>query len=724
MDRRLPLGEPGVGGVMSPDNGMKRLVREAHRRSLWQVMILYLGASWAVLEAADHVIQRFEMPDWAYGTAVLLLLIGFPIVMATAIVQEGVRGRDGPGSREARAKAGPSAGGSSAGSGEAPGSLDALETLDSAASPTTGGLSAIRPATGEPGTVHRLFTWRNAVLGGVAAFGLWGVIATGLLLSTNDQRSAVGGTDDRRDDGLKAIAVLPFDNLSADADNAYFADGIHEDVLTQLSKIADLTVISRTSVLPYRTTEKSLRQIADELGVGSILEGSVRRAGDNVRITAQLIDAETDQHLWADNFDRGLTAASVFAIQTEIARQIAEALRATLSPEEETRIAHVPTTDLTAYDLYIRGREAYQRYLTDDNEEAIRLFKEAISSDPGYAEPFAGLADAYDQRVQLFGYPIEWADSAEALARHAIDLDPRVATGYKALAFSMTMRGRERAALEAALEAIARDPNHYAAVNNAGFSYERLGQYDEAIRWYKRAARLNPLAFAALNKVTAYALLGEEDIARRAYAEAADVEAALFRRTNYGIMLELYTRDPSAALQRSNAGRAELWDVPVFLAFDAAARTAAGDLEGARESAERAFELSPGASLEIVFYDLQTRLGYAMMRTGDEAEGQALLADRAAAIRSHLAAGADRPGLFWELAAIHAALGEPEEAVRLATQAREAGFQPANGYLEIEPMMASVRDDPRIVAMFEESRREIEEQRRRVEAEEIQAGLR
>ena len=241
--------------------------------------------------------------------------------------------------------------------------------------------------------------------------------------------------------------------------------------------------------MPYRESNLSLGEIADELGVGSILEGSVRRSGDNVRITAQLIEAETDEHIWADNFDRALTAANIFAIQTEIARQIADALRATLSAEEEIRIANVPTTDLEAYDFYIRGRAAYQRYQDEDNEEAVELFEQAISIDQGYAEPWAGLADAYGQRIQFFGYPLEWADSAEARARHAIELNPEAATGYKALAFSLSMRGRERASLEANLEAIARDPNHFGAANNAGFSSALLGQYSASESISSRGTR-------------------------------------------------------------------------------------------------------------------------------------------------------------------------------------------------------------------------------------------
>ena len=186
----------------------------------------------------------------------------------------------------------------------------------------------------------------------------------------------------------KSVAVLPFQNLSPDPENAFFADGMTEDILTQLAKIRDLKVISRSSVMRYKGTQKPIQTIAAELGVATVLEGSVRRAGNRVRIVGQLIDARTDEHLWAETYDRELK--DVFAIQSEVAQRIAAALKATLSPAEKKRIEQSPTQNLAAYDLYLKGRELYNRYRKADNEAAIELFQKALELDPAFALGYAG----------------------------------------------------------------------------------------------------------------------------------------------------------------------------------------------------------------------------------------------------------------------------------------------------------------------------------------------
>ena len=177
--------------------------------------------------------------------------------------------------------------------------------------------------------------------------------------------------------------MLPFQNLSPDPENAYFADGITEDILTQLAKVGDLKVIARTSVMQYKGSRKPMREIARELGVATLLEGSVRRAGTRVRIVGQLIDARTEQHLWAETYDREL--ADIFAIQSEVAEQIAAALKATLTPADKERIAQRPTANIEAYDFYVQGRERYYRYRKEDNDQAIELFRKALVIDPRFA---------------------------------------------------------------------------------------------------------------------------------------------------------------------------------------------------------------------------------------------------------------------------------------------------------------------------------------------------
>ncbi len=230
--------------------------------------------------------------------------------------------------------------------------------------------------------------------------------------------------------GSKSIAVLPFDNLSPDPENEYFSYGITEDIITQLSKIPDLSVTSRTSSMRYQDSEKSIREIAQELQVASILEGSVRRVGNQVRITAQLIDSKTDEHLWAETYDREFE--DIFAIQSDVAKQIASSLKLELSPEDRERIERKPTENLTAYDYYLKGREHYYSYNREENEQAIEFFNEALDVDPDYARAHGGLADAYAQRWLWYGFGEEWLDSAIEESSKAVALDPDLAETYQA----------------------------------------------------------------------------------------------------------------------------------------------------------------------------------------------------------------------------------------------------------------------------------------------------
>jgi TolB-like protein/Flp pilus assembly protein TadD len=696
---------------MSQQPSLGDFARHAKRGFFWRALGVYVLGSWIALQVVDVLVSSFGLPEWFPGFALALLVIGLPIILATAIVQQGLAG----GVPGGKAPGDPGAEGTAAAAVPEPPSTNVAAGTGSLDRPTT-----------RPPKLYRLLTWKNAITGGVLAFALWGVLATLWLGSTRWIAGDGGRTaNGLGDDALKAIAVLPFDNLSSDTENAHFADGIHEDVLTQLSKIADLTVISRTSVLAYRETALGMSEIAGELGVGSILEGSVRRSGDNVRITAQLIDARTDEHLWADNFDRALTAANVFAIQTEIAQQIAAALRATLSPQEASRIARRPTDDLTAYDLYIRGREVYQTYTPEDNDEAIRLFREVLEIDPDYAEAWAGIADAFGQRVLLFGYAMEWADSARTYAQKAIELAPEVAAGYKALALTYSVEAKYERSLEANLQAVARDPNHHGATNNIGVDYARKGQHDEALRWYKRSTRLNPTTFGPANVAATYAVLGDFERADRVYAEQVDVDGNSGpTRAVYGTIIELHRGDLAAAVGMMERWRAESENQTWYLAFDALIALADHDPSRALAITDRLAETAPGAN-PWAWYHLQTARAYATYLAGDSEVGTRLLEVQARDLQQRLDAGADHAAFIWEIGAIHAALGRREEALDFAERSRAAGFQAAQRYYaEFDPMMDSVRDDPRFQTLVEDSRREIAEMRQRVEHEEIAAGER
>jgi TolB-like protein/class 3 adenylate cyclase/Flp pilus assembly protein TadD len=305
----------------------------------------------------------------------------------------------------------------------------------------------------------------------------------------------------------KSIAVLPFENFSADKENAFFADGVQDDILTALSKVADLKVISRTSVLSYAAgTKRNLREIAQALGVAHILEGSVRRAGGKVRVTAQLIDARSDAHLWADTYDRDL--ADVFAIQSEIARTIADQLQAKLSPSEKAAIEKPPTTDLTAYDPYLRAQELFADttdvvHAKEKLPKAARLLDEAAARDPHFLLAWCLLARVHDNMYwQGHDHTPSRLDLANAAVQTALRLQPDAGEAHLALAdyYYHGFRDYARAGTELA---IARRtlPNNAEVFEYTGYIARREGHWEEATRNLERALELDPRNFFTLQQL-------------------------------------------------------------------------------------------------------------------------------------------------------------------------------------------------------------------------------
>jgi len=293
-----------------------------------------------------------------------------------------------------------------------------------------------------------------------------------------------------------SIAVLPFLNMSADPENEYFADGMTEDVIAQLSKIRALKVISRTSVMPFKKREQSLREIAAKLGVATLVEGSLRRAGNRVRIVAQLIDAETDQHLWAETYDRQLT--DIFAIQSDVALHIAAAVNAEITPGEKTRIGKEPTSDPEAYHLYLKGRHCLLRYTSEGIRQGLEYFEQAIEKDPNYALAYTGVATACAILGMGFGSGEIRPDEAhrrgkEAVAK-ALDIDDELGEAHATLAFLKFVSDFEWTGAEREFKrAIELNPGSW-TYDVYGLMLSALERYDEAIAAQRRAQELDPLA--------------------------------------------------------------------------------------------------------------------------------------------------------------------------------------------------------------------------------------
>jgi TolB-like protein/Flp pilus assembly protein TadD len=295
---------------------------------------------------------------------------------------------------------------------------------------------------------------------------------------------------------FKSVAILPLEEFGDNEHIENFASGLHNDLLTRLSAVSDLTVISRTSVLRYRKTKKTIAAIANEIGAGSIVEGSVQIIGDRVRLNIQLIDVGNDYHIWADTYDRKLTAKHLFDIQSELALKITEGLRAKLMPVEKKRIADwAPTNDLEAHRLYTYGRRQVDQRTENGMKRAVEYFQEAVQKDPGYAQAWAGLTDAL---ILQYDYGYKNAKiilpKAEKAIRRALELDPNLAEAHASMGLLYSNRHEGGAAIRELKKAVELQPSYAEAHNWLSWNYQLLGNAVNALESAKTAVNLNPLS--------------------------------------------------------------------------------------------------------------------------------------------------------------------------------------------------------------------------------------
>ena len=455
--------------------------------------------------------------------------------------------------------------------------------------------------------------------------------------------------------GKKAVAVLPFSNLSADPENEYFSDGITDDIITQLSKIPGVEVTSRTSMMQYKDTTKSLGQIGNELQVTSVLEGSVRRAGNRVRVVAQLIDSRTDKHLWADSFDRELT--DIFEIQTEIAEHIAAALEATLSPEDIVELKKKPTDNMEAYNLYLRGRFYWEKFTVAGVERSIELFQEAAELDAGYALAHTGLASSYVvMSVTLGKIPPEVAlPKAKAAALKAIELDEALADAHATLGlvcmwYDYDWAGADRATTRA----LALEPEGEKPRSMRGMYLAAVGRHDEAIALANETARLFPTAILVNSQIGL-----QYYWARRFEEAAAALEAANEMDPNF----------PPTHYLRG-------WTYIQLGRFDEAVTEAALACELTGDTPQR-----------------RAALGCALAKAGRTAEAEAILTEIHGRCETEYVSFAD-------VAMLHSCLGNVDEAFEWLGKAvdQRAGWL---GYLRIDAIWDPISDDPRFADIVE-----------------------
>jgi TolB-like protein/Tfp pilus assembly protein PilF len=451
-----------------------------------------------------------------------------------------------------------------------------------------------------------------------------------------------------------SIAVLPFANLSADPENAWFADGITEDVIAQLSKIRALKVISRTSVLPFRVREQSLREIGAQLGVATLLEGSVRRAGNRVRIVAQLIDAGTDHHLWAETYDRELT--DIFAIQTDVALRITSALQAELSPAERHRLGKPATRDLEAYKYYLQGRQWLFRYTEEGIRKGIESFERAIEKDPDYALAWTGLAFAYADVAAAQGSVAMPPDESlrrarEAVAR-ALAIDGELGAAHCVDAYLKSTADFDWAGAERGFRrAIELDPGNADAYDLYGQMLGACERYDEALMVLKQAQELDPLA------------------------HRTDVATALLRAGRSGEALEV-----ALAVVRSNPEYPRAHGILGWAYFKS------GREEEGLAALRRAVDVAPGDTMYLA------QLGEACGLAGRHDEARGILGELQGLARQRYVSP-------YHLAYVFVGLGEYEKALDLLEQAYEHRAGAIYG-IKGSFLFAPLRGHPRFVALL------------------------
>src|SRR6266705_2801667 len=465
----------------------KSFFGELKRRNVYKVAVAYIVAGWALAQGIAQVFPVFDVPNWVVRLIVVLIVIGFPIALIFAwafeITPEGLK------------------------------RAEEAEAMPSSARPTNR-------------------TWIYVVVVGatisVALFFLGRYTAENRIMSSGDKKS---------------IAVLPFASLSDDKNDAYFADGVQDQILTNLAKVSDLKVISHTSVRQYKTgAERNMREIGRQLGVAYIMEGSVQRARDRLRINAQLIDARTDTHIWAETYDR--TAADLFAIQSELAQSIVTQLKAKLSPRQKAEIEERPTQDLDAFELYLQAKVIVDSYInaTDVRAallQALKSLDEAIQRDPNFVSAYCYSARANDL---LFFFDLDPSPDRISLAdvavKAALRLRPDSAQAHFAKAdyYFRCLRDYDRAQEELA---IARPglPNSTPFFILSGYINRRRNHFPDAERDFATAFALDP------RNPNAYNLLADTYVLERRFPESVhvydnvlaageDVPIVRFRRAN------------------------------------------------------------------------------------------------------------------------------------------------------------------------------------------------
>src|SRR5437870_475239 len=575
---------------------------ELKRRNVYKVAVAYAVVGWLIAQITTQIFPFLVIPNWIVRLVIVLIAIGFPIALVIAWAFEAT-----------------------------PEGIKRTEDVD---------LNAQKRAPKKHAWIYVV------VVGAAFSIGLF-------FVGRYSVRNAAGAAGTEL--SAKSIAVLPFDNLSRDPDNAFFAEGVQDEILTRLAKVADLKVIARTSTQKFKSAPENLPDIAKQLGALNVLEGSVQKVNDQVRVNVQLINALTNAHLWAEIYDRRLT--DIFAVESDIAKTIADTLQAKLTGSEKTAISKEPTANTEAYELYHKGRSLWGKRTGDNIPKAIAFFEQAIARDPNYALAYAGLASAYILSPFYTGADRREAGSkAKEAALKALRLDPNLAEAHAALGkvlfFSeIDLAGATRE-YKRAIELKPNDADAHHWFSND--SLAALGQFDEAIAEGKRSVELDPLS------IVINADLGETLF----YARRFDESVAQLRKT-----LEI---DPTSFYAHYNLG---------------IALQAKGDLSGAIAEYEKAKQLTDNVAVSTFW-------AQAKAHAGDKDAARRMLSELDE-ISQH------REVLSYLRALLYLSLNNKDEALRWLEQSYEERDGSNICWINVDPLLDPLHGDPRFEALVQ-----------------------
>jgi TolB-like protein/Flp pilus assembly protein TadD len=656
---------------------------EVKRRKVYRVAAAYVIAAGGIIQLASASFPAWELPNWSLRLVIVLLLTGFPIALILAWAFD----------------------------------------------ITSQGVKAT-PAMGAPAS-HRK---RNVVM----------LVATGIIISAAAgffllPRAAAHKID-------KSIAVLPFENRSSEKENEFFADGIQDDILTNLAKIGDLKVISRTSVMPYRGKTLNVREIGKALGVSTILEGGVQRIGNRVRVNVQLIDATTDEHLWANDYDRDLT--DVFAIQTDLAQKIATELKAKLSPLEKESMQRRPTENGEAYLAFVRAQNHFHSGMEDFAmlKQGEQMYQRAIDLDPKFALAYAAYSQLESWIFHTYEPTPTRRDKARSLAERALQLEPDLSEAHVAMGFSYyygdTNYDAALKEFELARRGLPNDSNAYLAT---GAIQRRQGKWAESTANLEKAASLNPKdAWPLQNLSFNYAMQRDYAAADKVIDRALQIQPDGLGLWQIKAKLAVVARgdlsigekclEKVKSMELSNEERIKVLGGTVDFLF--LQRKYKEVLELAQNTQDDLFSAVPG-SIALKYFAIglaQKALGHepesraaflkaktfmeeSVKRTPDSAEARIQLAklhawlgekdaalaeaQRAQQLRPESKDAFEGPQITADVAEIYAILGDNDHAIQLLDGLMNRPSEVTVNTLKLNPAWDPLRKDPRFQALID-----------------------